>query len=446
MKLKTPMKQIYKNLLLTVSGDIWAYYRIMPEVIPPSDNKKVEDNKAKVRSMLEDISRYKDFHLEMYPRQMNLQKRFEAIENDFSEDTREIGEYYNDESIDILEDELGIVTEYDFIIGVRLKTQLLTDSDDFKQVAKDAITSVGDTLSNWLGLEREVSSEFFEQFENLEDELFQQMALLNVRKLKEDDLYYINRYNFLRQIDHNVEEEKTTRGLNNMTGSIIDPRNPGYLKLESNNGSCYMSFVVIDDFPLDMANTHMFKQIQSMPFPVEAHVKAQFEKQDTSIRKVELSKKRLKETDNDRADAGEDMDDQEESFKDVLQAGQQSLKANQGNFIKWVGAFVVYGETKEDCKSNANQVKRALKDIEIYCVRPIADQLQLFYKFLHGSPLLFEKNWVQRTTEAGFAENLFGVSDKLGSNVGFYFGKVSKSIEQTTLEQAIVSCSDVVLF
>src|SRR5699024_5025102 len=54
-----------------------AYYRITPEVIPPSDSQKTEDSKASIRSMLEDISRYKDFHMEMYPRQMNLEKRFQ---------------------------------------------------------------------------------------------------------------------------------------------------------------------------------------------------------------------------------------------------------------------------------------------------------------------------------------------------------------------------------
>src|SRR5699024_8887842 len=101
---------------------------------------------------------------------------------------------------------------------------------------------------------------------------------------------------------------------------------------------------------------------------------------------------------------------------------------------------------KDECKSNANTLRRALKNMEIYCVRPIADQLQLFYKFLHGTPLLFDRNWVQRTSEVGFAENLFGVSDKLGSNVGFYFGKVCKSTQSMTLEQSIRSSRDIVLF
>lgn len=418
----------------------------MPEVIPPSNSEATEDNKARFRSMLENIVHHKDFHMEMYPRQMNLEKRFRSVEKDFSDETEHIGEYYNNEAMEILENELGLVTEYDFIIGVRLKSQLLSESDDMKGMAKDAIISVTDAISNWLGLDREVSQEFFEKFTRLEEELFEHMSILNVQKLPEDDLYYVNRYNFLRQIDHSIEEEKEQRGLMNMTDSILDPTEPGYLKLQASQGECYMSFVVVDDFTLDMKGTHIFKNAQSMPFPVECHIKGQFENNQTSIRKMEMSKQRLKETDKDRADADEDFDDQEEDYRNVLKEGHQSLKSNQSHLIKWVAAFVVYGKTKEECRSNANTLKRAFKGMEIHCVRPVADQLQLFYKFLHGTPLMFERSWVQRTTEDGFAENLFGVSDKLGSNIGFYFGKVCKSSQQIRLEQSIASSRDIVLF
>src|SRR5699024_8300930 len=153
------------------------------------------DSKARFRRMLENIVSYKDFHIEMYPRQMNLSKRFNAVERDFSDQTKHIGKYYNDEAMGILENELGLITEYDFVIGVRLKSQLLSESDDMKEIAKDAITSVTDSIANWLGLDREVSQEFFEQFNGLEEELFEQMSILNIQRLPEDDLYYVNRYN-----------------------------------------------------------------------------------------------------------------------------------------------------------------------------------------------------------------------------------------------------------
>src|SRR5699024_6101403 len=111
------------------------------------------------------------------------------------------------------------------------------------------------------------------------------------------------------------------------------------------------------------------------------------------------------ETDKDRATAGEDFDDQEESYKDMLKKLQSNLTNNSSVFMNWVATFVVYGKTKEECKANSNTVIQSMKDIEIDCVRPIADQLQLFYKFLHGESLQFERNWVQRTSHVAFAEN-----------------------------------------
>ena len=60
-----------------------------------------------------------------------------------------------------------------------------------------------------------------------------------------------------------------------------------------------------------------------------------------------------------------------------------------------------------------------MKETNIYAVNPLADQLQLYYQILHGNPLFINKYWVQRTTATGIAENLFGVSQSLGTKTGF---------------------------
>ncbi|HFK7696518.1 TPA: hypothetical protein ACGX2G_002848, partial [Listeria monocytogenes] len=65
MLLKTPYKSVNKNLILTKTGDLWAYYRIAPENINSGDSKKREKNKVKFRNFLEQLEKYKDFHLEM---------------------------------------------------------------------------------------------------------------------------------------------------------------------------------------------------------------------------------------------------------------------------------------------------------------------------------------------------------------------------------------------
>ncbi|MFC9414085.1 hypothetical protein ACFTR7_20805, partial [Bacillus velezensis] len=119
----------------------------------------------------------------MYPQHMDLEQRFEYLEKDFHPSTLEIGRYYNRETINILENELGSVTQPDFILGVRLKGNLLEGSEDIKGVVRNAFTSVSDVLVNLLGLEREMTAEFFQRFEGLEKDLFQLVASVGGRRL-----------------------------------------------------------------------------------------------------------------------------------------------------------------------------------------------------------------------------------------------------------------------
>ncbi|NPC90876.1 hypothetical protein HOO54_00975 [Bacillus sp. WMMC1349] len=79
------------------------------------------------------------------------------------------------------------------------------------------------------------------------------------------------------------------------------------------------------------------------------------------------------------------------SGRELLGKLTNKIKNDNFPFMKWVAAFVVSGKNKEQCKRRASEVIRIMKHSHIYCVRPIADQLQLFYKFLHGAPLQFEK-------------------------------------------------------
>lgn len=445
MKLKTPIKSVHDNLMLTKSGEIYAYYRISPVVVPQSNKEKIEDHKAEFRILFKELEKYKDIHLEMYPQYVDLEQRFGALEKDFHPSTLEIGRYYNLEAMKLLNQELGRVTQPDFILGVRLKGNLLEGSEDIKGVVKNAFTSVADVLVNLLGMEREMTAEFFQRFTQLEKDLFQLVASVGGRRLTEDQLIYLNRYNFLRDIDHSVAEEQKKRGQTNITDAIIDPTEPGFLKLQTTEGECYISYVVVDDFPENMEYSHIFQRAQNLNFPVEVHIKAQYQQKEATLRKVAITKRRFSETQKDMAEVDE-TDDMLYSGRELLSDLTNKIKNDNSPFMKWIATFVVSGKTKEQCKQRASEVIRIMKHSHIYCVRPIADQLQLFYKFLHGAPLQFEKNWVQQTTHEGFAENLFGLSNQLGSNVGFYFGRVDKFTDKVPLDQSIASSRDVVLY
>lgn len=416
-------------------------------MIASTDEEKVEEYKELQAKLFAQLQKYEDIHLHMYPRNMNLEERLTQLAQDFDETSREVGEFYNHETVHVLQQELGTVTEYEFLLTVRIQNQLLNGSEALGDICKNAVDSVTGTIIRLVGLEKHISHEVLERFEKLEREVFSKINRYGFQRLTEDEVIYVNRYNFLRDIHHSVEEEKKRRGVASITDSIIDPTQLGYLKLQTTEGECYLSHVVVNSFPVDMIGTHVFQRAQELPFPVEVHIKAKYIDKHTALRKINLAAQRFKETDQDRWESGEDEDDSLASGRYVLNRAKNQIASNEGHFMKWVAVIVVHGQTKQACKERANQVKEHMENVHIHCVRPVADQLQLFYKFLHGQPLDFERNWVQWTTHQAFAENLFAISNRLGTKTGFYLGRIDK-YPQVALErsESIAASRDVVLF
>ncbi|HBN5100597.1 TPA: ATP-binding protein [Listeria innocua] len=445
MQLKTPLKAIHKNMMLTGSGEIWAYYRVTPIPGSKEDEEKMAKHKSNWRSTINELRKYKDFHLESYPREMELEDRFAELEKDFDSRTSKMGKYYNRETSRLLNKEMGVVTEEAYVMGVCLKRQLLTNAGDLKGMAQHVVSSTTDAIANLIGLEVEVSDDYFEKFYELEEELTKTLSVIGAIAINEDELVYINRYNFLRNIDHAVREEKEKRGLTNITDSIIDPTESGFLKLTTTEGESFMSFVVVDNFPLNMLNANLFMRAQNFNFPVELHVKGQFASLDTVKRKAKLTKTRFKSVQKEQRQVGE-------KSKDKIKKGYYALERLENNleddvpFVNWMASFVVYGKTKKQCKERANAIIRVMKRQRIQCVRPLADQLQLFYKFLHGKPLEFEKSWVQKTTAEGLAEVAYGINTRLGNNVGFYIERVDNLKKASTHESAVRASRKLVFY
>ena len=446
MLTKTPLKTVCDNLLLTRTGDVWAYYRIAPTNINSGDIKQKEAFKKKFRFFIEQLEGYKNFDLDMMPKQMNLNRRNQELEKDFDTTLKIIGKYYNRETERILENELNTITRNQFILGVKLKENVF-ENDDMKSVVQNSIASVTDTILNVLNMSREVDDDFFERFKVYEKELYQLTMGVNGRRLSEDELIYLNRYNFIRDMQHSIEEESQKRALYNITNTLIDPSTAmGYLKLTTPEGERWLTHVVVNDMTLDMNYTHIFERAQNFSFPVEFKIKANFKTKEAVLRKASLTKTRVRQMASEKIKTGDDIEDAVKDTRFVLNRLESQLNSQNQKFIEWMGTFCVTGATKEECRHRAKQVIRTLTNKKIECVQPLADQLQLFYKFLPGHSLAFEKHWMQQTPSVAFAENLFGVSQQLGNNAGFYLGRINRYLNNNTIADSIASSRDVVLF
>ncbi len=77
---------------------------------------------------LESIKGYQDFHFEMYDHDLDLRNKFKEISKDFDDEAFNVAEY-SKETIDVLEQELQMITHNSFVMGVKIR-----------ELADDAVT------------------------------------------------------------------------------------------------------------------------------------------------------------------------------------------------------------------------------------------------------------------------------------------------------------------
>ncbi|MFZ8007311.1 VirB4-like ATPase ConE [Bacillus licheniformis] len=447
MRLKTPMKAIHKNLLLTRTGDVWAYYRIKSNSIPMQNREKVESYKKKWQHLFEEITSYEDFHLMMYPSEYELEKRFKDLETDIAADAMDVARYYNEETVRLLEQRLGRLTKYDFILGVKLKSSLVNISVELKDNILSLFNTATDTVVKMLGWEQNVSTSFFEKYEEVEETLANIMASVRGERLTESEMTYINRYHFVRGLNHQTNEESEIKDVRSITNTIIDPTDPSVLHLHSDQDEGYSAFVVIDEFLHNMSESDLFYEAQSLPFPVEVQMKIQTESKSITKPALNIKRQQLKEEQKEQQSTGDRSDVSTVTSATMVRHLQDEIKKEDVHVMNWLSVIVVHGKTKKECVGKATIVKRHLKGAGITCRLPVADQLNLFYKMLPGEKLdITDKNWIQKTTQDGVAESLFAVNSDIGSKIGFFLGWVDRFQEHTDLESAIMSSRDFVLF
>ncbi|WP_369412906.1 ATP-binding protein [Oceanobacillus alkalisoli] len=411
-------------------------------------NQKVVANyKRSWKMFFEDITDYEDFHLRMYPQEFRLKERFEDLSLGLSKDSEHVGRYYLEETGNILTSRLGNMTKNDFIIGIKLKNAFVNVDGRLKDNVYSVFSNVTDVFVNYLGWEQNVPSSFFAQFEELEDTIYKMVAGVNGSRLEENELIYVNRYDFIAGLNHDVSEEEENGNIKAITNTIIDATESSCLKLSSEQGEGYLSFVVIDEFPDNMAESDIFYEAQSLPFEVSIDFKIQSEGKGKSKIKVNLKGRELKESANEQAKTGDSVDDSVVDSHYLMRNLQQEIKSHDVSVMNWLATIAVTGKTKKECLSRAKQVVRYFKQLNIICRIPTADQLNLFYRTLPGEKLeATNRNWLQSTTQDGLGESLFGVNSEIGNKIGFFIGWVDRFHKHKDLESAKLSSRDPVFF
>ncbi|MCT2554032.1 MULTISPECIES: ATP-binding protein [Staphylococcus] len=444
MDLKAPYAGIKNNLLLTKNGEVWAYYRIRSESISTANYDAKEASKKRMKYFLESIKGYQDFHFEMYEHDLDLRNKFKEISKDFDDTTFDVANYYAQETIDVLEQELQMITHNSFVMGVKLR-ELSDDAVSIKEMVKSTLSDTAERMISNLGFNVSLDDKVLSRYESFERELADNFLSIEGERLTENELAYIVRKPFISNATHDVQEESARRAVTDVCNVVIDPTQMRVLKVTNENETFYTTTVVVDDFPLDMEYTHIFEKAQNMPFPVECHIKAKIVENDKVKKKFDRAKINHKAQSREKQATGDNASEEIQDNLFVLEQMEKEVTGS-GVFMEWSCLFVIKSDDLRDCKRKAKRLVKRLKETEIYAVNPLADQLQLYYQVLHGNDLFINKYWVQRTTATGIAENLFGVSQSLGTKTGFYIGRIDKFIRSVSREEAVASSRDIILF
>lgn len=433
MALETPMKHVKENLLFTKSGQCWAYYVVTPNYLHEGNHIQSEEHKKNMQLLFFKLSKFTDIHLQMFPSEMRIEERFADLEKDYDPNMLDVGRYYNQRALNVLRDELINISEYTFIIGVRITNTTLTSETTVKELVGNSAFNVNNKLVNWFGFEKEIDQKEYDSYKESEREARLYVSSGGGSPISEDMLYYIVRHNFIRGLPHTYATEVEERG-KNISDSVLDTATyVGYTKIMHDYGESFVAFLPLSKTPDNLQNIELFWLAQTFSFPVEVQMKLKKRGKTMLQNKIGSTAKLFKETDKDMYN-NDDSDD--EILGGLGKLNYLRNKVNNNNFplFDWLACFVVTGRTKEECLTRAQEVKETLKDNECRAVQPQADQLNLFYKFLHGRALNpIEPNWLQSTTHEGLSELQFGMSQKLGSNIGQYVGRITWGVHQTTM-------------
>lgn len=443
---KNPIKTLSGNMILSQDGFIWAYYRISPEDTNPNNFEKLEKFKENWASIFrKTLPKYKEFDLFLYPKDKQLVNRFRAMQGDLDRNKYALGTKYMERTIDTLKNDLGDITESDFILGVRISDAYSNQNplDTMKRVSGE----IADKILFYLGKDTPINLDVFEQAKQIEDDLFRVVRSKKGIRLTEPEMIYLNRLNYIRNIEHVIKEESKIR--DRINDAILDPvTNAGYIQLKSDNGSSFISLIPVAEFDNpDISYNHLFNLAQQMDFPCELRIKGVYT-DVTGLNgfasKVGTQKRRHKNEGSEAIQSGDSVT--QRTKRNLVLVEKLSNEIDEGeSIIHWMACFVVYGKNKEQCKRRGDALINTLENLRISAARPAAKQLYLFYKFLQGSSMSGVRDWMQVSNGRTLAETLFAVTNNVGTNVGWYLGRTDAFLESETLEQSLRSSRNLVL-
>ncbi|GAK30778.1 conjugal transfer protein [Weissella oryzae SG25] len=432
IRYENPVIQYNGNLVLTRLGDVWAYFKLQPFQINVANMKEKENFQSRLSGVLERLQKYEDLDLKLLPADMDLPGRIRGTSEDWAVDNKDVGNYYLwQEEVNMLQAEFKPAVIDEFYIGVKLKATAVGEGlrDQAKYVVDLSLKRIAEVMR----YDVKFSSDFFNKFSAMNDDVLGILRSLDAKPVTEKQLV-----NLLGFAYHHQGE----RSFSEMRNTIFDPAKKGVLKRDNGDEVDYMSHLVLN-LPDELSYLELVPIIQSFKFPVEVHFKINFPKKNgLTGMKQNAQSERVKYRDElTDAEISNDSESTKSSRNYELSEELVNILDSKYAFLSWSMILVVRDSDLSEVKRKIRKIKGNLSnfDNDIDVFQPSFNQEMLLYQNLPGTTLGVFKQWRQYTTAPAFAELLFGISTQLGTQTGFYIGRVLDNGKYETVEEAVAS-------
>lgn len=421
----------HDNLMLLKNGSVFAFYEIKSMVANTMASVEKEKLKQVVMSVVSDLQPFGDFELNDVPFPRDMIAIFEQLAERLDPNSLyvDLANTIFEKTLSTIYDGTGEVFEYKHYLIVPLKS--IHVSVDLKSVVKQAYRDTKRTIMEGFGFYDSVEETWYEKYLPQRNVLETKLGLLNYKRLTQGETMFLNRYQYLRGLpfDKQAEIKQIQSSVENLDDVTISIENVNVLKLTDGERESYVAHYPIGTLPRNISYLHLVERLKSLNFPVESKIKVKFigTKGFWSISgQTGRAQDKIKNAVSEDLEAGDNANQtQLEDFyllndlRDRIQAKEQ--------IVHYMHTLIVTGESIEILRMKLEMIQATLEEVTV--LKASADQIYLFYKMMYGEVLEFnDRNFVQKVTVEGFCENLFFVAHKVGTDVGWYIGKVDGEI------------------
>ncbi|MET4550237.1 hypothetical protein [Lactococcus lactis] len=426
---------VHDNLVLKDDGTVFAMFEVPASIISMMDFNAKENHKNSVQAVITSLYENLGFEILMKPITKDLLKAYEILLKDCDPRTREFGEYLLEQSYTELMNELGSLHHHKFFMTIPLTDFELTG--DLKKMMKQGWQRFRKSVVNLIRRELEFSLKWYESYKQNAQNLEMNLNLIQARPLKQEETLLYNSLNYLRGIEVNQDEvlADVKNAIENMDDTTVDVRSDGLLEIHHPQGSSLLKFLPLADYPEVVNNIHLIEHLQTLPFPVEFRIKARFRKNKGALGMEATAERNRDRIGTELSEADEKGNVTKSSSVGAYMILEDIISGvdNGEYFLDFLPVFAITGSTPDEINYYKKMLMSSMEGLGIKVVSSQFDQPYLFYKMRSTEELTrSDKYWVQNMKVSAFVENLFFVSQKIGSDVGFPFGRV----DHTTLNWA----------